>query len=319
MSYLFGPVPSRRLGRSLGVDLVSFKTCTLDCIYCECGCTTRKTLARAEYVPTSAVINEFAEWFAQDGHADIVTFSGSGEPTLHSHLGEITDAIKSIAHLPVCLLTNATLLFQDEVRKEAAKSDIVIPSLDAGDDDTFQRINRPPKSLSFEKYCNGLITFSHEYTGRIWLEVFIIPGINDTYESIEKIAGIAARMSSIEKIQLNTAVRTPAEPSVQPCTHEKLESFVGAFTPHAEIIAAFTRVQDTEDTGIPSTRIFDMISRRPCTIDDIISGLNLRRSEIIKYLEELDAMKRIDREERAGKTYYFARRIVRDDRGCSIK
>lgn len=319
MSYLFGPVPSRRLGRSLGIDLVPFKTCTLDCVYCECGCTTHKTLTRAEYVPTQKVISEFAEWHAQDGRADIVTFSGSGEPTLHSHIGEITDAIKNIAHLPVCLLTNATLFFMEDVRNDAAKTDIVVPSLDAGDDDTFQRINRPPESLSFENYCNGLISFAQEYTGRIWLEVFIVPGVNDSHESIEKIAKIAAQMPAIEKIQLNTAVRTPAEPDVLPCSHEQLQSFATAFTPHAEIIAAFSRVQNGEDTGISSARIFDMISRRPCTLDDIIAGLNLRRTEAIKYLEELDALHRIDSEEREDKTYYFARRIVRDDLGRSTK
>lgn len=310
MSYIFGPVSSRRLGRSLGIDLVPFKTCSLNCVYCECGATTHTTLERKEYVPTQDVLDEFYAWHARDGKTDVVTFSGSGEPTLHSGLGTITKAIKQKIHVPVCLLTNATLLFREDVRHDAALADIVVPSLDAADEEMFHTLNRPDPSLSFNTYIEGLRTFLNDYTGRVWLEIFLVPGMNDSLAYVTQIAQLA-RSLPVEKIQLNTAVRTPTEHNVRPCTKEHLQACAALFTPYAEIIASFPHVPTPTETlpdasDIPA-RICDILMRRPCSIDDLASGLHLRRVEVEHALEIVAHTHPLAHEEREGQTVYFIR------------
>lgn len=175
--YLFGPVPSRRLGMSLGIDLVPHKVCSLNCIYCECGSTTKLTIDRKEYVPYDIVIKELEHYFRNNTAPDYITFSGSGEPTLNSRIGDVIRFIKhNIPGIPIAILTNGTLLYQKQVRKELLEADVVLPSLDAASDLIFRKINRPFHKLNINKYIQGLVNFRNEYKGKIWLEVFIIPG-----------------------------------------------------------------------------------------------------------------------------------------------
>jgi len=178
--YLYGPVPSRRLGLSLGVDIVPFKVCTLDCVYCQLGRASRKTIERREYVPVKAVLAELKERLAQGVKADFITISGSGEPTLNSQLGELIDGIKKITDIPVAILTNGTLLYRQNVRADCAKADVVLPSLDAGDEQTFQKMNRPYSGLSIEKLIEGLLAFRNEFAGEFVLEVFFVEGLIPT-------------------------------------------------------------------------------------------------------------------------------------------
>lgn len=168
LQHVFGPVPSRRLGRSLGVDLVPFKTCTYDCIYCQVGRTTCKTMERKEWVPMDLVLDELEGKLAC--RPDYVTLSGSGEPTLHSRLGEIIEQIQAMTDVPVAVLTNGWLLWQPQVRAELALADMVLPSLDAGDPTKFNFINRPHPSLSFDRVVEGLIAFVPSSRGGIGLK-----------------------------------------------------------------------------------------------------------------------------------------------------
>ena len=221
--YLFGPVSSRRLGASLGIDLLPYKTCTLDCVYCECGGTTDLTLCRKEYVPANDVLAELDEVLQQGPALDYVTFAGSGEPLLHSKIGEIINWIKD--HFPryaVAVLTNGTLLQHNEVRAQLSRADLVVPSLDAVTETMFQKINRPHGNLNCREVISGLVQFRREYRGEICLEIFIIPGMNDAPAELEQIRNVISSINP-DRLQLNTLDRAGAEDWVQPATEEELK------------------------------------------------------------------------------------------------
>ncbi len=230
--HLFGPVPSRRLGRSLGVDLVPHKVCSYDCIYCQVGPTTQRTLARKEYAPTDEVLAELAEVFQAGCDCDYVTLSGSGEPTLHRDVGRIIAGIKDLTDTPVAVLTNGSLLYDPQVRKDLLRADLVIPSLDAADPETFRRINRPCVGLAFETMVEGLVAFRAEYAGKIHLEVLVSAGINDSDEHIAGLKAIIGRIDP-DRIDLNTVTRPPVDDYALPVPREELEHIRQMLGPEA--------------------------------------------------------------------------------------
>ena len=304
--HLFGPVASRRLGRSLGVDLLPFKTCTLDCVYCECGGTTRRTLQRREYVPAAEILAELRQWHAGGGAADVITIAGSGEPTLHTRFGEIIVAAKQIVAAPVCLLTNGTLFYLPEVRHAAAAADVVVPSLDAPDQAVFERINRPCAALTFETYYQGLQAFAQEYHGRLWLEIFLVPGINDERAIVAAMAQLVAKLKP-EKVQLNTAVRPPAESFVKPLAPHALEELAALFTPRAEVIAAFDKAT-LQQSHCTATDVLRLLQRRPCPLEEIASGLSAPAAEVQALLDALLAEGRVTKETLNGQVFFRAAR-----------
>ncbi len=288
MQHLFGPVPSRRLGISLGIDLVPFKTCSLDCVYCECGRTTCFTLERKEYVPPEAVLAELANFLAGNPQLDYITFSGSGEPTLHSGIGKIIEYLKkNYPQYKIALLTNGTLFHLPELREEIKPVDVVLPSLDAASEEVFRQINRPDPSLDLKTFINGLIEFRQIYTGKIWLEIFIIPGINDFDAEIERFRDLLQRIKP-DKVQLNTLDRPGTESWVRPATRELLENIAARLEWPADIIASFRyeKILKTEAADI-ETQILQTIKRRPCTVDDLATILGLPPAEMNKYLKTL--------------------------------
>ena len=179
MSQIFGPVPSRRLGFSLGVDTIPFKTCSLDCIYCQLGRTTNKTIERKEYIAGENILREIEEILKRKKKIDYITFSGSGEPTLNSRMEEMITQIKRLTSIPVAILTNGTLLYQPRMREELMEADLVIPSLDAVSEEVFEKINRPHHKLKINEVIKGINTFSQEFRGKIWLEIMLVKGVND--------------------------------------------------------------------------------------------------------------------------------------------
>ena len=302
--YIFGPVPSRRLGLSLGLDIVPAKVCTLDCIYCQVGRTTQKTIERKEYVPIEAVLDELKARLKKDLRADLsavrladyLTVSGSGEPTLNSKLGFLIDEIKKFSSIPVAVLTNGTLLYLPDVRRDCAKADVVLPSLDAGDELTFAKINRPHPDISIKKVVEGLIEFRKEYSGRIWLEVFIVDGINTGQAEIAAIKRAIEQIRP-DKVQLNTAVRPTAEPGVKRVEEGRLQLIAQTLGPNCEVIADFHR-QGGKDgqpitiehcSQIPADALLSMLKRRPCSLEDICKGLGLNKNLASKYLAELQS------------------------------
>jgi wyosine [tRNA(Phe)-imidazoG37] synthetase (radical SAM superfamily) len=287
--YLFGPVPSRRLGVSLGIDLVPAKTCTYDCIYCECGKTTALSVERKSYAPVDEIIAELDEYLARNPHLDFITFSGSGEPTLHSGIGIVADHLKD--HHPgyrVALLTNGSLFWDPAVRDGVNRIDVIVPSLDAATERAFRRIDRPDSCLSIEAIIGGLERLREEYEGQIWLEIFIVPGINDTDAEIAAL-NRAIRRIRPDKIQLNTLDRPGVVSWITAATPADLERVALAIdNPHVEI------------TGRPSCRsgidsfssdvLSDMtgtLRRRPCTVGDLSRIFGMHPNEINKYIQVL--------------------------------
>jgi wyosine [tRNA(Phe)-imidazoG37] synthetase (radical SAM superfamily) len=308
--HLFGPVPSRRLGISLGVDLVPHKVCSLNCIYCECGSTTKLTLDRDEYVPFDEVLEELEEYSANNPDPDFITFSGAGEPTLHSRIGEILQVIKELKpSIKVALITNGTLFSDPALRKELMDIDVVLPSLDAATDEAFRKINRPRKELTVEQYVNGLIEFKKEFKGEFWLEVLILPGYNDDPENIMALKK-AIHSIGPDRIQLNTLDRPGVIDGLRPATREELEAIAGQWDlENVEIVVPVLEREESKAfrTDVEAA-ILETISRRPCTIDDIKQILGIHVNEINKYLGTLEESGQIEtnRQER-GVFYQLAK------------
>ncbi|MBE0651730.1 MAG: radical SAM protein [Bacteroidales bacterium] len=288
--HLFGPVPSRRLGMSLGVDLVPHKVCSLNCVYCECGRTTELTLERKEYVSCKEVTKEIEHYLTNNPAPDYITFSGSGEPTLNIRIGDVLRFIKSKnSNIPVAVLTNATLLYDPEVRKELLAADLVLPSLDAAEKSSFLRINRPFHDLDIEKYIQGIADFRNEFHGKIWLEVLILPGFNDDVKNLEALK-TAFRKINPDEIQLNTLDRPGTIENLRAATHKELQNIVDFWNlDNVKIIAAAPnrkKIISYRD-DIEST-ILETIKRRPCTLEDLHKILGLHPNEINKYLDVLE-------------------------------
>lgn len=304
--YLFGPVPSRRLGRSLGVDIVPFKTCTQNCIYCQLGKDAPPSVERKEYVPIAAVLDELKRKIAEGLQTDVVTISGSGEPTLNSGLGTLIDGIKHLVKAPVVVITNGTLLSRPDVRRDCAKADIVMPSLDAGDPETFEEMNHPHPDLDFDTFVEGLCQFRQEYSGRFWLEVFFCDGVNTDPESVDRIKEHIRRINP-DKIQLNTAVRPVAHPQAMRVSPEKLHDIARRFGERAEVIADFSKHLPAEELTTGKGEILDMLRRRPCSLQDICDGLGLNRSVAQKLIGSLLEDSLILSEDKKQITYYKTR------------
>ncbi|MDD2229408.1 MAG: radical SAM protein [Candidatus Cloacimonetes bacterium] len=290
--HLFGPVMSRRLGVSLGVDLVPYKYCPLNCVYCEVQKTTNLTLQREEFFSTEEIIGELDAFLSTSPHLDYITFSGAGEPTLNSGLGRIVEHIKTTyPAYKLALLSNGVLFNHSEVREEALGCDVVLPSLDAATQGVFEQINRPHSDLKVEDLISGLIDFRHEYKGKMWLEVFLITGINDTDTEL------AALLKAIKKIspdlvQLNSLDRPGAEAWVKPLTLialKRVRQFFSAALPMpVEVIAKVK--YDTRGSRLDEEVInllHNTLKRRPSTAEDLSAMLEIHINEVGKVLRQL--------------------------------
>jgi wyosine [tRNA(Phe)-imidazoG37] synthetase (radical SAM superfamily) len=303
MSYVFGPVPSRRLGRSLGVDVVPFKTCTYDCIYCQLGRTTCKTIERKEWVPLESVLDEVNAKLST--RPDYITLSGSGEPTLFSRLGELIDGIKRMTSVPVALLTNGSLLWQADVRGSIRDVDLLIPSLDAADEGMFRCLNRPHEVISFDRLIDGLVASSEACRGQYWLEVLLLAGYTGTEGEVKKLAQYAALIKP-DRIQLNTVTRPPAESSAAGIASERLTELSRLFDPPAEVVADFHHLDEQAQFAVSREEILSLLQRRPCSIDGIAQGLGMHPNEVVKYVEALHAEKLVETTWTSGKCHYRA-------------
>jgi len=301
--YIFGPVPSRRLGRSLGVDLVPFKTCSYDCIYCQLGRTTNKTIQRKEWVPIDIVIEQLKEKL--DSKPDYITLSGSGEPTLHSRLEELLSRIKNITDIPVAVLTNGSLLWMPEVRNALKSADLVIPSLDAGSSQIFQYVNRPHSDITFSKMLDGLVKFRDEYSGKYWLEVFLLAGVT-TPETETNRLKTCIRSIQPDKVQVNTVTRPPAEGFAEPVPQKQLQTITEKLYKKAEVIADYSDVHKQQDFSAQRQDVLTLLQRRPCSVEDIAAGLGLHRNEVVKYIEELSSEGKIEAKPQNQQLYYKA-------------
>jgi len=301
--YIFGPVPSRRLGRSLGVDLVPFKTCSYDCIYCQLGRTTSKTTKRKEWVPIDIVTKQLKEKL--DSKPDYITLSGSGEPTLYLRLEELISRIKDITDIPVAVLTNGSLLWLPEVRDALKSADMVVPSLDAGSSQMFQYVNRPHSDITFSKMLQGLVEFRKDYNGQYWLEVFLLAGVTTTEMEINRLKTCIAAIQP-DLVQINTVTRPPAENFAEPVPQKQLEQITAKLYKKAEVIADYKDVHKEKDFTARREDILTLLQRRPCSIEDVAAGLGLHRNEVVKYIEELSTEGKIEAKPQNQQLYYKA-------------
>ncbi len=277
--YVFGPVHSRRMGYSLGIDPIPRKTCSMDCIYCEVGPTDRWTMERREWVPVEDILDEVARKLAERHRIDVITFSGSGEPVLHSGLGRIIDGIRRLTDLPIAILTNSSHLHDPAVRADLCRTDIIVPSLDAASPEVFERINHPHRKLRLEDIIAGLTALRREFKGRIWLEMLFVEGLNDTDEEVRRLAEVAARVEP-DRIDLNTVARPPAYEGVRGVSRERLEAIREMLGPKARIVGAAQGQPAPPTVEDLTAAILETAARRPVTRHDLIDTLGRKPMEI---------------------------------------
>jgi len=303
--YLFGPVPSRRLGRSLGVDLIPFKTCTMDCIYCQLGETTCEVSERGDYVPMQDVLAELERWKEVDGQADHITLAGSGEPTLHIHFGDVFRWVRDHTKIQSVLLTNGTLLHDPDVRKDAALADKVKVTLSAWDEASFQQIHRPAQGVSFDLLVKGERAFREVYSGELSVEVFIVEGVNSRVAEVQQIAE-AVHSIHPDRIDINTVVRPPAVEGVSASSEEHLKALAELFGEKARVTATFKK-QGAASLEIHESALLGLIKRHPATCEQLSSEFNLPEEEMYKTLKQMVDVGQLRAEKTGSETYYFFR------------
>ncbi len=291
---------------SLGVDLIPHKTCNLNCMYCEAGRTLTLTTERREWYPTDSIIHEIDQYLSGSPKLDIITFSGAGEPTLHVGFGRIADYIRShYPQYPLALLTNSLNMTDASVRKDIAKCNLVLPSLDAASQDVFLRINRPAPGVQIEDVIEGLVAFSSEFEGDIWLEVFLLHGINDSPEELERLHEAILRIKP-GRVQLNTLDRPGAVEWVHPMPQDEMKRIAEMWKDlPVEIIARFSLVDHYADKAADlADRILAMIRRRPCTAEDISAALGVAEKDLLGELKQMVRDHRVDTQVLERGTFY---------------
>ena len=307
-NYVYGPVPSRRLGLSLGVDLVPYKVCSYDCIYCQLGRTKEKKIERRPYIPANKILEQLHKKLKEGVRADYITLAGSGEPTLNSEIESLISNIKKYSNIPVALLTNSSLLYDSRLRESIMEVDVVLPSLDAHDQEGFETINRPHPEINFKTMVHGLTTFRNEYPGEIWLEVFILDGINSTETDAMQYKHWIEKINP-QKIHINTAVRPAAEAYARQVSPEKISRFCKILGEKAEGITPFKDMNKHDTSVDVEENLLNLLARRPCTLNDISSGLGVHKNEILKYIEPLLKNHTIDIVKKGSAIYYKTKNL----------
>ena len=276
------------MGLSLGLDLVKPKTCTLDCLYCEVGRTTNKTVERFDLGMAGPIIERLKEVLAECGdRLDYITLAGSGEPTLNAEAGKIIKEVKSLTDTPVAVLTNGTLFFKPDVRADLMSADLVIPSLDTARTETFKRLNRPCPELDLDEILEGLIKFRQEFTGRFWLEVLLAKGFNDSPEELDALRAAVGRIKP-DLVQVNTVYRPPAYAAAQPVSAEFTEEAARYLGPEADSVKSFSRPRDGGERRDLKSEVLAILSRRPLTLRDAAAALGLPEEQAENVFNELE-------------------------------
>lgn len=307
LKYIFGPAPSRRLGRSLGINVVPSKICSLDCLYCEVGKTKAVTIKKAAYYKASKIVEEFKNNFHQfEDICDIITVTGAGEPTLNSELQEILDGIKSVTDKPVAILTNTTTIYDEAVYNTLLNFDVVVPSLDAVDNENFNAIDKPDSSIDINLIIQHLIKFSHEYKGKIYLEILFCKDINDSQEHVKKYLDIIPKIK-LDKVQIGTIHRPPAYSNIEKVSDEFLLETTKLFLNHnipAEMTSGFSVVFKESNSKELNDLIPTLLKMRPCTIDDLSGVFGKTKDVITNEIEKLLKDNVIIKESYSNEVYY---------------
>jgi len=302
---VYGPVPSRRYGLSLGVDLVPHKTCCYDCIYCQVGRTTELTVERRDFFSPQEVIRDVEQALAGGPRPEVITLAGSGDPCLYASLGSLIDELHRLSDLPVVLLTNGGLLWRDDVLADALSADVLAPSLDAGDPRTFELINRPHPEISFECMLAGLREAARRHRGAVRMEVMLARGINDPDDQLRRLASLLADLD-LASVDVNTPVRPAPGRGVQVSGQARLEIACRLFGPRARTVVSYSGTRAPEADGSDAERaVLELVARRPCTVEDVNASLGLHRREAEELLGDLAARGVVRSREGEEGTYYY--------------
>ena len=308
MKYVFGPVPSRRLGQSLGIDTIPLKTCNWNCVYCQLGRTQPLVNERKEYYPSYEILTEVRDALEahQPGEINWVTFVGSGEPLLHANMGWLIRQVKGITELPVAVITNGSLLYLPEVRQELAAADAVLPSLDAGTAELYRQINRPHPEITYERLVEGLVTFREEYRGKLWVEVMLVRGLNDAPQALWDIAKVLQKIMP-DAVHINLPTRPPAETWVQPPHEESLMQAMAILGNIAEVVHPAEGSFDLGGYDNPVDAILAIITRHPMRQEELERALSRwAPGQVRQVLSDLEASGRAQVVERYGVRFWSA-------------
>ena len=304
MTHVFGPVSSRRLGLSLGVDLIPAKTCSYDCLYCQAGRTTDCFMEPKPLIPVQGVIQELKQKL-ELVTPDIITFSGSGEPTLHSEIDRVIAFIKTVTDIPIALLTNGSLLWKKEVRERILGAHIIMPTLSTASEETFRMIHRPCPGLNLARIIEGLRRFREIYEGRLFLEVILLAGINDSDKELEGLKKVIEQISP-DRVQLNTVVRPPADGRALSLDRTRLEEIKNFMGPKTEIIAEVSPKGKTGRHDTFLTALAEMAKRRPLRVLDAAHVLDVPLEEAERLIKGLMMKGGLRRQEHAGEVFYVS-------------
>jgi wyosine [tRNA(Phe)-imidazoG37] synthetase (radical SAM superfamily) len=333
MKHLFGPVNSRRLGLSQGIDLLPPKTCNFNCIYCEINAAPQLSCERGEHVETDIIIGEIDKLLVKKeavAKLDVFTITASGEPTLHTGIGRIIRYLKEKTDKPVAILTNGSLLHMQQVREDLMAADIIIPSLDAARPASFRKVNRPAKCLvDLEQIISGLEQFSREFSGQIWLEVLLVRNMNDAPEDIEALLKAIGRIVP-SRVQLNTVARPPYEAFAEPLSKERMlavkqqieDVFDGQVDvlagvgeePAAEAEAGDRKPPQADQVAAIESEIINLLQRRPCTTADIAKTLGMDKENVAELLTGMEKKGTLIQKIHGGKKYYRTSLLQKEEK-----
>lgn len=284
LKYVFGPVPSRRMGRSLGISPIPKKTCNYSCVYCQLGRTNKMTNKREEYFLLEDILSEFDSHHDEDSY-DVITIVGEGEPTLYSRLGELIVEIKKRSKKPVAVITNGALLYDKNVRSELMNADIVLPSLDSYNEEMFKRIDRPYGRIKFNEVWEGLVDFTNEYKGQIYMEIMLMNGVNDDEESLLEFKNLLEQIK-YDRLYINTPVRPPAEEYIEESSKESIQKAVEILK--GVSIDMLSSVGFSSDIEDDYQAVISIIGRHPMNQFEIRSFLESRENkDIDKLMQQL--------------------------------
>ncbi len=303
IAHVYGPVPSRRLGYSLGVDIIPYKTCSFNCVYCQLGPTRRQTTRRRKFYPVGEIVEEVRKALDSGQRIDFITFSGSGEPTLNTAIGGIIRRLKRMTSIPVAVLTNSSLLSRPSIRRALLAADLVVPSLDAATEAAFKKVNRPLPSLRLERIVQGLQDFRKEFKGLIWLEVMLVKDVNDSPADIKALKKAIERIRP-DRVQLNTVVRPPAEPWALPLSRVELGKIKEELGEKAEVVADFHESPQPSSRRELEAAILSLVARRPVTAKEMAMTLAGEEGEVKLLIQELVKKKKIKVMRHKGKRFY---------------
>ena len=302
--HVYGPVNSRRFGRSLGVDLVPHKVCSYDCAYCQLGHTTDLTGETRGFVPPEEILADLDAALDEGAAPDVITLAGSGEPTLCRDLGAVVAGIKERTDIPLLLLTNGSMLWDPTVQEAVMGVDLLAPSLDAPDEATWREINRPPANHGFERMVDGIRETARRHPGQVRLEVMLLRGINDSPAHLEVFAALLATIPC-DGVDINSPVRPVPEDDVYPCDPATLERARGLFGKGAEIIAKYQGpAAPRSNRGAAMDAVLDSLGRRPQTAADLAAALSVAPNEVVKILHDALEDGKIIAERRGGENYF---------------